>query len=369
MKYLIVGVVIACILAMALPVTLLLLVVGGMGGGGGGLGDLFGGGGESATQLAKQDIPADLLPVYEAAAQTCPGLSWTVLAGIGKVESDHGRSTLPGVHSGQNFAGAKGPMQFLQDTWNAFATAAPGHALADIYNAADAIYTAARYLCSNGAGDPNRLRDAIWHYNHSWDYVNTVLSWAAKYGSSAVQWVVNGVVKVVADVTQTSTFGVLISAGPPYTPVFAGIPPQGVNRSGAAGNCTWWASFNVLAPSHWMGDGGAWVWWYKSHGYQVVEYIPEVDGNATGPAMTGTRPLPPVGSVVSWLRPYDRHWNAGHVAVVIADDPAGGQFEISEMNYKGLGEVDQRTVSVHDPMLYGFVPPDQLAIAAQHPTD
>jgi hypothetical protein len=53
------------------------------------------------------DIPASDLSLYEAAAATCPGLPWTVLAGIGKVESDHGRSVLPGVRSGANFAGAE----------------------------------------------------------------------------------------------------------------------------------------------------------------------------------------------------------------------------------------------------------------------
>ena len=55
------------------------------------------------------DIPDPLVDVYQAAAATCPGLPWTVLAAIGKVESNHGRSTAPGVHSGQNSAGAGGP--------------------------------------------------------------------------------------------------------------------------------------------------------------------------------------------------------------------------------------------------------------------
>ncbi|HUR23569.1 MAG TPA: hypothetical protein VMZ73_06830 [Acidimicrobiales bacterium] len=42
---------------------------------------------------------------------TCPGLSWTIPAAIAKVESDFGRSPLPGVHSATNAAGAAGPMQ------------------------------------------------------------------------------------------------------------------------------------------------------------------------------------------------------------------------------------------------------------------
>src|SRR5689334_5662867 len=67
--------------------------------------------------LALNDIPPAYLTLYMSAAQTCPGLPWTVLAGIGKVESDHGRSTAAGVHSGANFAGAEGPMQFEPATF------------------------------------------------------------------------------------------------------------------------------------------------------------------------------------------------------------------------------------------------------------
>src|ERR1051326_8171750 len=50
--------------------------------------------------LALNGIPPAYLTLYKSAAQTCPGLPWAILAGIGKVESDHGRSTAPGVHSG-----------------------------------------------------------------------------------------------------------------------------------------------------------------------------------------------------------------------------------------------------------------------------
>ncbi len=68
-------------------------------------------GGARPSATAVMDIPANYLALYEAAADTCPGLPWQVLAGVGKEESNHGRSTLPGVSSGENFAGAGGPMQ------------------------------------------------------------------------------------------------------------------------------------------------------------------------------------------------------------------------------------------------------------------
>src|SRR5215217_5900973 len=63
----------------------------------------------SATAVA--DIPANYLVIYRGAGARY-GLDWAVLAAIGKVETDHGRSQLPGVHAGVNCAGAAGPMQF-----------------------------------------------------------------------------------------------------------------------------------------------------------------------------------------------------------------------------------------------------------------
>jgi cell wall-associated NlpC family hydrolase len=143
--------------------------------------------GGAPTVLARQDIPVDYLAWYTAAAQTCPGLPWSVLAGIGKVESDHGRSHLPGVQSGANSAGAEGPMQFLPATFAQFAVNAdPGHPLTP-YDPADAIYAAARMLCSDGArgGTGTGIQQAIFAYNHATWYVTAVLTWANRYAASS----------------------------------------------------------------------------------------------------------------------------------------------------------------------------------------
>jgi hypothetical protein len=137
---------------------------------------------------ARTDIPPDALTAYQAAALTCPGLSWTVLAGIGKVESDHGRSERPGVHSGQNAAGAMGPMQFLRATWDAYHL--PG--MDDVYDLRDAVFAAAHFLCANGAGMAERLRQAIWLYDHDWGYVDTVLGWASAYAADPLQSTIGG---------------------------------------------------------------------------------------------------------------------------------------------------------------------------------
>ncbi len=72
----------------------------------------------TATSAATSKIPPAMLALYQQAAATCPGLPWTVLAAIGTVESDNGQSTLPGVHSGTNAAGAEGPMQFEPATFS-----------------------------------------------------------------------------------------------------------------------------------------------------------------------------------------------------------------------------------------------------------
>lgn len=135
---------------------------------------------------ALADIPAGMLRLYSAAASLCPGLSWTVLAAIGSVESDHGRSNLPGVRSGRNGAGAEGPMQFEPSTFAAYAEPVPpgGAYPPSPYDPADAVFAAARMLCADGAGDPAQLGQAIYAYNHSGAYVAQVLSRAAAYGLS-----------------------------------------------------------------------------------------------------------------------------------------------------------------------------------------
>src|SRR4029450_997386 len=145
-------------------------------------------GGGAPSQDAQQDIPPQLLPVYQTAADSCPGLPWSVLAAIGKVETDHGRSTAPGGHAGANFAGAAGPMQIGigGKAGNAFA----GYAIdADgggpsVYSPVDAIFTAANYLCQNGAGRGADVAGAIFAYNHADWYVTKVLAIASTYAAS-----------------------------------------------------------------------------------------------------------------------------------------------------------------------------------------
>src|SRR5690606_744907 len=48
----------------------------------------------------------------------------------------------------------------------------------------DAVHAAAEYLCAHGGGDPSRLREAVYAYNHAWWYVDLVLSTALRYADA-----------------------------------------------------------------------------------------------------------------------------------------------------------------------------------------
>ena len=130
------------------------------------------------SRAAAADIPRAYLRLYRRAAPYCPGLSWAILAGIGKVESDHGRARLPGVRSGWNHAGAAGPMQFgigqgrAGNAWARFGRDDDHDGHRSVYDPGDAIPAAARYLCDAGA--PRRLDAALYAYNPSLAYVAKV---------------------------------------------------------------------------------------------------------------------------------------------------------------------------------------------------
>jgi cell wall-associated NlpC family hydrolase len=146
---------------------------------------------------AGKSIPANYLMWYKKVGQQ-DDIPWTVLAGIGTEESDNGQSTLPGVQSGTNAFGAAGPMQIgvggaSTDTWGAapiqpasapitgVATDEDGKSTVSVYDPADAIAGAAKYLNEHGyQTDP---QGAIFAYNHADWYVTDVLDFASQYAS------------------------------------------------------------------------------------------------------------------------------------------------------------------------------------------
>jgi hypothetical protein len=141
--------------------------------------------GPQPSELARSGIPARYLHLYEEAAQRY-GLDWAILAGIGKVECDHGRDRDPSCRreGATNAAGAGGPMQFLAPTWAQYGVDGDGDGRTDRWDMADAIYGAANYLRASGA--PSEYGKAIFAYNHAGWYVADVQSWAARYRGSAL---------------------------------------------------------------------------------------------------------------------------------------------------------------------------------------
>jgi hypothetical protein len=128
------------------------------------------------SAYARSVIPAGYLALYRAAASTCRGLPWTVLAAIGTVETGNGANT------STSSKGAMGPMQFLPSTFAAYAVDGDGDGVANIQDPADAIYSAARYLCAWGAGlGGQSLYAAIFAYNHADWYVREVIRLAIAY--------------------------------------------------------------------------------------------------------------------------------------------------------------------------------------------
>ncbi|XVS62036.1 NlpC/P60 family protein [Actinosynnema sp. CA-299493] len=200
------------------------------------MGTVFGalfGSSSSTVDCAKPiaDIPPEYCLLYVTAAPHCPDLDWTILAAIGKVETDHGRLQAPGVHEGENHAGAGGPMQFLAPTFDGVITAHPippgGATPPSRYNPHDAIHAAAFLLCDEGVrrGD---LRAAIFAYNHADWYVDMVLDQAAKYAAAAAAGVGNGDCNAIHAPNTTTLTAINYACGMRGLPyVWGGNGPDG----------------------------------------------------------------------------------------------------------------------------------------------
>lgn len=126
-----------------------------------------------ASAAALAEIPADHLAVMQQVA-AATGIPWQVLATIAKVESGFG------ANMGPSSAGALGYCQFMPATWAHYGVDGDGDGVADPANFRDCLPAAAAYLLASGA--PGDLRQALYAYNHSWAYVDHVLSIAASYG-------------------------------------------------------------------------------------------------------------------------------------------------------------------------------------------
>jgi hypothetical protein len=163
-------------------------------------------------------IPQVMMDAYKRAAATLAKsqpnchLDWSLLASIGRIESNHGRGgqvfgngdtvhpILGPVLNGGGFAAiadtdggrydsdsrwdrAVGVMQFIPSTWASYASDGNGDRVSNPHNIYDATLAAGKYLCSGGLdlANPQQRATAVFRYNHSDTYVRVVLIWADAY--------------------------------------------------------------------------------------------------------------------------------------------------------------------------------------------
>nr|WP_051059129.1 bifunctional lytic transglycosylase/C40 family peptidase [Nocardiopsis lucentensis] len=151
-----------------------------------------------ASGYAMDSIPENYLELYMEAGED-RGIPWNILAGVGQVESHHGRWDGPGITEGHNDWGAAGPMQFgaldgsaAGNSWGGepiqpvddrpgegYGLDGNGDGIVNVYDPGDAIPAAADYLIAHGLQDD--VRQAIFGYNHAWWYVDDVMEWAGRY--------------------------------------------------------------------------------------------------------------------------------------------------------------------------------------------
>jgi cell wall-associated NlpC family hydrolase len=169
---------------------------------------------------AANSIPATYLKWFQRVGLQY-NVPWTILAGIGKVESDDGRTRLPGVTQAtvSNAFGAAGPMQIgvgnasgnqwggapvhpASEVVTGVATDEDGDGVASVYEPADAIAGAAKYLVAHGA--QQNPAAAIFAYNHASWYVQEVLQWASTYAAGGF---------TIADTNQPANAAVAAAGG------------------------------------------------------------------------------------------------------------------------------------------------------------
>jgi len=219
-------------------------------------------------ELGRSGIPEVAVKAYQQAAgrlatsdPSC-GLHWTLLAAIGRVESNHGRfggaqlrddgygtrrirgipldgrpnvamirDTDEGALDGDRlYDRAVGPMQFIPSTWRSVAVDGNGDELRDPNNIFDAALGAGVYLCA-GDTDLRQLGDrirAVRRYNNADEYVRLVLRLAEMYEKGSIEIVES--VPGPAGPLQTDAPAASPSSALPTTPQTGGTP----NRNGGS---------------------------------------------------------------------------------------------------------------------------------------
>src|SRR5215469_4054019 len=262
------------------------------------------------SPTAANSIPASYLTLFKSVGAQYR-VPWVILAGIAKVESDDGQTTLPGVHSGANAFGAAGPMQIgiggaAGNQWggapvhpaseqvSGVAADGNGDGTASVYDPADAMAGAAKYLLAHGI--LNNVDQAIFAYNHLDSYVQAVLSWAHLYASGGYtvsQAQLASTPQCVSGVTLTSATSTSVATaiayaehqvGKPY--LWGGTGPDAFDCSGLMMMAYRTAGIDIPRTSQQQ-----WLWGPRVSPSQVqpgdLVFFAGSDGTPTSPGHVG----------------------------------------------------------------------------------
>lgn len=311
----------------ALAGVLMIVILGALAGAGSGSGST-----SEPSAVAIADIPGNYLVAYQRAGMLF-GVDWAILAAIGKMECDHGRSSEQGCAAGTvNSAGATGPMQFLAPTWrkgatpgsippagpptaaisDGYATDGDGDGIADIWNPYDAVAAAARYLRANGA--PADYQRAIFAYNHSQVYVDGVLAKAGEYrgafapgatgtARTVLLWAVAHVGRYTYSQGATTDRGVSVAWMQTHEP------------SGTTCDCSMFVRWSMAQAGLNIGHTTVDEWYADG-------LLPNSEAAAVGPGVVrGVGAQPPPGGYLPGDMIFFGHGagNNGHVALYLGD--------------------------------------------------